>query len=130
MTRRILRSTRRGRPLPTFASLSASPARAGHETPPSDQGGGSPLEPSTNGSPWQATGHMSRSSTRRGLDNKIPLFRRRDNKDAEGPASRGYQPEHRRAAFSLTFRYQFGNYKPESNKGFGFMYFGVAKWDL
>jgi hypothetical protein len=57
-----LESTRRGRPLPTFAPLSASPSRAGHETPPCDQGGGSPLEPSTNGSPWQATGHIRRSS--------------------------------------------------------------------
>jgi hypothetical protein len=55
------KSTRRGRPLPTFASLSASPSRAGYDTPPCDQRGGSPLEPSTNGSPWQATGHLRRS---------------------------------------------------------------------
>jgi tetratricopeptide (TPR) repeat protein len=51
-----IKSTRRGRPLPTSASLSASPSRAGHDAPPCDQGGGSLLEPSTNGSPRQATG--------------------------------------------------------------------------
>jgi len=41
-------------------------ARAGCPTPPCDQGGGSPLDPSTSGSPWQATGHINRSSTWRG----------------------------------------------------------------
>ena len=46
-----------------FVRRPASPSRAGHEIPPSDQGGGSPLEPSTSGSPWPATG--SRSSWRR-----------------------------------------------------------------
>jgi len=37
-------------------------ARAGCPTPPCDQGGGSPLDPSTSGSPWQTTGHINRSS--------------------------------------------------------------------
>ena len=44
------KSTRRGRPLPTFGrlyvGLPASPSRAGCPTPPCDQGGDSPLDPS------------------------------------------------------------------------------------
>ncbi len=37
----------------------ASPSRAGHETPPCDQGGDSPLEPSTSGSPGQDPEHIA-----------------------------------------------------------------------
>jgi hypothetical protein len=42
-------------------------ARAGCPTPPCDQGGDSPLDLSTSGSPWQATGHINRSSFKRPL---------------------------------------------------------------